>query len=149
MNAYITNKKATFNYEILETIEAGIVLSGAEVKAIRNGMGNLQGAFIILRGGEAFLVKATVSPFQVANTPKGYDPEQPRKLLLSRKEFQKLERELHTAGLTIVPLSLYNKKSKIKLAIALVRGKKKADKRESIKQRDTKREIQRTLKGQI
>lgn len=149
MAAYIQNKKATFNYQILETIEAGIMLSGYEAKAIRAGMGSLLGAFVIIRGGEAFLVKATISPYQPANVPKNYDLERPRKLLLNHKELCKLQKELNTAGLTIVPISLYNKKSKIKLEIALVRGKKKADKRESIKERDTKRDIQRTLKQQF
>ncbi len=149
MSAYIQNKKATFNYEILERFEAGITLAGHEVKAVRNGMGSLLGAFVIIRGNEAFLVKATITPFQVANTPKNYDPERPRKLLLHHKEIAKLQKELNTAGLTIVPISLYNSKSKIKLEIALVRGKKKADKRESIKERDTKRDIQRTLKQQF
>ncbi len=146
MSAYIQNKKATFNYEILERFEAGVMLSGFEVKAVRNGMGNLLGAYITLRDHEAFLIKATITPYQAANTPKDYDPERPRKLLLNHKEITRLEKELNTAGLTIVPISLYNKKSKIKLEIALVRGKKKADKRESIKERDTKRDIQRTLK---
>lgn len=149
MGSYIRNKKATFNYQLLETLEAGVVLSGYEVKAVRNGMGSLQGAFIIIRGCEAFLVKATISPYQVANTPKNYDPERPRKLLLARKELNYLERQLNTAGLTIIPISLYNKKSTVKLEIALVRGKKKADKRESLKARDTKREIHRTLKAQF
>lgn len=149
MSSYIHNKKATFNYEILETFETGIVLSGHEVKAVRNGMGSLLGAFVIIRGNEAFLVKATISPYQGANTPKSYDPERARKLLLNHKEIVKLQKQLNTAGLTIVPISLYNKKSKIKLEIALVRGKKKADKRESIKERDTKRDIERTLKQQF
>ncbi len=149
MAAYIQNKKATFNYEILETFEAGITLSGHEVKAVRSGMGSLLGAFVIIRGAEAFLVKATITPYQPVNTPKSYDPERARKLLLHRKEITKLQKFLNTAGLTIVPISLYNKKSNIKLEIALVRGKKKADKRESIKERDTKRDIQRTLKQQF
>ncbi len=149
MTTFIQNKKATFNYEILETFEAGLVLSGHEVKAIRHGMGSLLGAYVIIRGSEAFLVKATITPYQVANTPKAYDPERARKLLLSQKEIRALEKKLNTAGLTIVPISLYSKKSKIKLEIALVRGKKKADKRETLKERDTKRDILRTLKGQM
>lgn len=146
MAAYLKNKKATFNYEILERFEAGIVLSGHEVKAVRAGMGSLLGAYVILRGGEAFLVNASITPYQMANTPKGYDPLRARKLLLSKKELDKLQKELNTAGLTIVPISLYNKSRHIKLEIALVRGKKKADKREALKQRDAKRDIDRTLK---
>ncbi len=146
MPTYVRNKKATFNYEILETFEAGVVLNGYEVKAIRAGKATLVGAYVILRDGEAYLKGATISYYQEANTPKEYDPERERKLLLSRKEITKLEKELNTAGLTIVPISWYSKKNKIKLEIALVRGKKKADKRETIKKRDTKRMIDRLLK---
>ena len=148
MTAYIRNKKATFNYEILERFEAGIVLAGYEVKAIRNGKASLVGAYVVLRDGEAYLKGATISFYQEANTPKTYNPERERKLLLSRKELSHLEKELNTAGLTIVPISLYNNRGKIKLEIALVRGKKKADKREALKKRDTKRAIDRILKSQ-
>jgi len=149
MPTYVRNKKATFNYEILETFEAGMVLFGYEVKAIRAGKVSLVGAYVILRQGEAFLKSATISYYQEANTPNDYDPVRERKLLLSKKELAKIEKELNTAGLTVVPIKLYNNKSKIKLAIALVRGKKKTDKRQSLKARDAKRDIDRTLKGQI
>lgn len=148
MSAYITNKKAHFNYEILETFEAGISLFGYEVKAIRAGRGKLEGAHVVIRGKEAFLVGASISYFQEANTPKSYEPERSRKLLLSRKELAKLEVQGEQAGLTIVPLKWYNNGRNIKLEIALARGKKKQDKRESIKNRDTKREIDRILKTQ-
>ncbi|MAZ30257.1 SsrA-binding protein [bacterium] len=146
MADYARNKKATFNYEILERFEAGLVLHGFEVKAIRAGKVSLEGAYIILRDGEAYLKGATISHYQEANTPDSYDPERERKLLLNKKEIAKLEKELNTAGLTIVPIRLYNKNQKIKLEIALVRGKKKADKREAIKKRDTKRVLDRLLK---
>jgi len=148
MSAYIQNKKAHFNFEMLKEFEAGIVLFGHETKAVRAGKGKLDGAHVVIRGGEAFLVGASISPFQVANTPKNYDPERSRKLLLSKKELHELEREGEQAGLTIVPLKLYNNRRKIKLEIALARGKKKTDKRETIKKRDTKREIDRILKHQ-
>jgi len=148
MAAYIRNKKATFNYEILETFEAGVVLFGYEVKAIRAGKGKLDGGHVVIRGGEAYLVNSSVSYYQEANTPKGYDSERPRKLLLSKKQLAKLEVETNQAGLTIVPISWYNKQSKIKLEIALVRGKKKVDKRETLKKRDVKRDIDRILKTQ-
>lgn len=148
MSVYISNKKAHFNFEILKDYEAGVVLYGHEAKAIRAGKGKLEGAHVVVRGGEAFLVGASISPYQVANTPKKYDPERARKLLLSRKELHELELQGEQAGLTIVPLKWYNNRQKIKLEIALARGKKKADKRESIKQRDTKREIDRILKTQ-
>lgn len=148
MQKTITNKKATFNYEILDTFEAGAVLAGYEVKALRVGKAQLDGAYVTLTGGEAWLKNAHISAFQEANTPNTYLPNRERKLLLSKKELAALARELNTAGLTIVPLKWYNKSGKIKLAIALARGKKKADKRESIKARDVKRDIDRTLKNQ-
>jgi SsrA-binding protein len=143
---YARNKKATFSYELLETHEAGISLVGHEVKAVRKGAVSLIGSYVIERGGELFLVGATIQPYQASNTPKSYEPDRPRKLLLSRREILRLKDKLNTAGLTIVPIRLYNSKSNIKLEIALARGKKMKDKRESIKERDTKREIARTLK---
>ena len=148
MSIYIQNRKARFNFEILETFEAGLVLHGFEAKAIRAGKGKLEGAYVIIRGGEAFLVGASISAYQPANTPKNYDPERPRKLLLSKKELARLENQTETARLTAVPLKLYNVNRKIKLEVALARGKKKHDKRESIKARDSKRDIERTLKTQ-
>jgi SsrA-binding protein len=148
MAAYIQNKKARFNFEILETLEAGLVLYGHEVKAIRAGKGRLEGAHVVVRGSEAFLIGATVTPFQPTNTPKSYDPERPRKLLLSKKQLAHLEQQTETARLTSIPLSCYNKNGKIKLEIAIARGKKKHDKRETLKERDSKRDIERTLKTQ-
>ena len=148
MADYARNKKATFNFDVLEEFEAGIVLYGYEVKAVRGGKVSMVGSYIILRSGEAWLKGTTISYFQEANTPDNYNPERERKLLLSKKELKKLEKELNTAGLTVIPLALYNNGRNIKLKIALARGKKKADKRESIKQRDVKRDIDRTLKNQ-
>lgn len=148
MSVYIQNKKARFNFEFLEEFEAGVVLSGHEVKSIRVGKGNLTGSYVLIRGGEAFLVGATISPYQTANTPNEYDPERTRKLLLHQKELHKLERESEQVGLTIVPVQWYNKNGKVKLKIALARGKKKHDKRETIKARDSKRDLQRILKNQ-
>ncbi len=148
MNDMIINKKATFNYEILERYEAGVVLTGAEVKALRNNLAHLTGAYVVMREGRPYLKGAHISPYQVANTDPSYNPERERALLLSKKELAEIEKSLNTAGLTVVPIKWYNKKRKIKLEIALVRGKKKADKRESIKARDVKRDIERTLKSQ-
>lgn len=144
----IVNKKATFNYEILERYEAGVVLFGYEAKALRIGKAHLTGAYVTIRDGELFLRNAHIAHYQEANMPKDYNPERERKLLLTKKELSKLSQKLNTAGLTIVPIKWYNKKRIIKLEIALVRGKKKADKRESIKARDVKRDIDRTLKQQ-
>ena len=148
MTNYIQNRKARFNYEILETFEAGLVLHGFETKAIRAGKGKLEGSFVIVRGGEAFLTGASVTAYQPANTPKSYDPERVRKLLLSKKELAHLEQQTETARLTAIPLRLYNNGQKIKLEVAIARGKKKHDKRETLKARDSKRDIERTLKSQ-
>lgn len=148
MSTYISNKKAHFNYELTETFEAGAVLRGFEVKAIRNGRASLEGAHVVIRGGEAFLVGATISYYQEANTPKNYDPERSRILLFSKRQLIHLERASEQAGLTLVPIKWYNVGRNIKLEVAIARGKKKQDKRESIKKRDTKREIDRILKTQ-
>lgn len=148
MAEYVKNKKASFDYEFLEEYEAGVILSGFEVKAIRAGKASLNGAYVIIRGGEAFLVNASVSPYQANNTPKNYDPERPRKLLLSRKELTELENGSERNGLTIVAIKWYNKKNRLKLSIALARGKKKADKRDKLKERSSKRDIERILKNQ-
>jgi len=148
MSTYIQNRKARFNFDILETFEAGLVLQGHEVKSIRASKGKLDGAHVIIRGGEAFLVGVSITAFQPANTPKSYEPERPRKLLLSKKELAHIEQQTEKASLTCVPLKLYNNGRNIKLEIALARGKKKHDKRESLKSRDSKRDIARTLKTQ-
>lgn len=144
--ADIVNKKASFDYELLERFEAGAALFGFEVKAIRRGMGSLEGARIIVRGGEAYLIGATVNRYQQANTPKSYDPERPRKLLLHKKQIEELAGAEAHKGLTIVPIKWYNNKQLVKLSLAIARGKKKADKREIIKKRETDREIARTLR---
>ncbi|MEK7635183.1 MAG: SsrA-binding protein SmpB [Patescibacteria group bacterium] len=142
----IQNKKAYFNYEILEKIEAGIELLGFEVKSLKKGQGTLEGSHITIRGNEAFVINMQIPPYQPANTPKDYDPTRNRRLLVTKKEIERLLKEESTKGLTIVPLSVYNKGKKLKLEIAIVRGKKKFDKRETIKKRDTDREIRRELK---
>src|SRR3989344_6423202 len=141
----IQNKKAYFNYEILEKYEAGIELLGFEVKALKKGQGSLEGAWVAIRGSEAFVVNMNIPPYQPKNTPKEYEPERPRRLLLGRRELQELSKIEKAKGLTIIPLSVYNKGKKLKLEIATVKGKKKFDKRESIKKQDTEREIRRSL----
>ncbi|MBI3305716.1 SsrA-binding protein SmpB [Candidatus Nomurabacteria bacterium] len=146
MANYAENRKARFNYEILEKYETGIELLGTEVKSAREGKMSLEGAFVIIRGGEAFLVNANIPPYQPKNAEKDYDPLRNRRILLTRKEISELAGSEKNKSLTIVPLSVYNKGRKIKLEIALVKGKKKFDKRESIKKRDTDREIRRSLK---
>lgn len=148
MSNYVTNKKATFDYDLLDKYEAGISLLGTEVKSIRAGRGKLEGGHVIIRGNEAFLVGASIPAYQKANTPEDYDPERTRKLLLSKKELAKLFMESEQKGLTIVPIRLYNKNHNLKLEIAIARGKKRFDKRNTIKARDTKRDLERTLKQQ-
>lgn len=144
----IKNKKVYFNYEILEKIEAGIELFGFEVKSLKLGRGSLDGAYVIIRGGEVFLVNMLISPYQAANTPKSYDEYRPRRLLLKKKEITELIGVEKQARLTIVPISLYTKGTKIKVKIAIGRGKKKYDKRQTIKKRESDRNIKRTLKTQ-
>jgi len=145
MTQLVYNKKARFDYEILDTFEAGIELHGFEVKALKKKYGSFEGAHIVIRGGEAFLVGANIPPYQPANTPKDYDPERTRRLLLTKKELAELAGRENKKGLTIVPISVYSKHNKIKLEIGVARGKKKYDKRETIKKRDTEREVQREL----
>ena len=140
------NKKFYIQYEALEEYEAGIELLGLEVKSIKAGHMNLEGARVLVRGGEAFLVGATVPPYQVNNSPADYDPTRVRRLLLTRKLIIELYDQGEQRGLTIVPISVYNKHNLIKLKIAVARGKKKYDKRQDIKKRDVEREIGRTLK---
>ena len=142
----IRNDKVGFDFHLLEEIEAGMELLGLEVKSLRAGQGSLKGARVVARGGEAYLVGATIPAWQVLNAPKDYAADRTRKLLLSKKQIAHISSAEGQDGLTVVPLSVYNKGRKLKLGIAIARGKKKADKREAIKKRDVKRQIERTLK---
>ncbi|HEV8666759.1 MAG TPA: SsrA-binding protein SmpB [Candidatus Paceibacterota bacterium] len=144
----IEHKKARFDYEILDELEAGLQLLGHEVKSLRAKHGKLEGAHIIVRGGEAYVVGMSIPPYQAANTDKEYEPERTRKLLVHKKELLKLSDADGQKGLTIVPISVYNKGSKLKMRVAIARGRKQFDKRAVLKERDTKRDIQRTLKNQ-
>jgi len=148
MPTLVKNKKATFNYEILERFDAGAELFGHEVKSLRGGHGKLEGAHVVVRGGEAYLVGASIPAFQPKNAPKEYEAERPRRLLLTRKELKALIGLDSAKGLTLVPLSWYTRGRLLKLEFASMRGKKKADKRETIKKRDTDRDIERIMKGQ-
>lgn len=147
MVAYIQNRKAHFNYEVLEKYEGGIELVGNEVKSIRGGRMSLEGAFVIVRGGEVFLINANIDPYQPKNAPKDYNPLRNRKILLTKKEIAELGESEKNKSLTIIPISLYNKGRKIKIEIALVKGKKQHDKRETTKKRETDRELRREYKG--
>lgn len=146
MKEITKNKKAYFNYEILEKLMAGISLIGQEVKAIKSGRISLKATYVILRNEEAFLIGANIPPYQPKNAPKDYNPERSRKLLLKKSEIKYLIGKTKQKGLTIVPLRVYNIRGKIKIEIGLVKGKKKFDKRRIIKKRETEREIRRILK---
>ncbi len=147
MAIYADNKRARFDYEIQDKYECGIELLGTEVKSVRTGKASILGAFVIIRGGEAFLINANIQPYQEINAPQGYDPLRNRKLLLTKKEIRILSDSTEAnKSLTIVPISLYSKNRKIKIEIAVVRGKKKFDKRETIKKRETDIEIRRAYK---
>jgi SsrA-binding protein len=146
MPVYIDNRKAHFNYSIEETFEAGIELSGFEVKAIKAGTGTITSSFCIVRGGEAYIIGMHIPPYQPHNIDPGYDPDRNRRLLLSKKEIKTLAEKDNIKGLTLIPISLYSKGRYIKVSVAVARGKKEFDKRETIKKRDIDREIRREYK---
>lgn len=147
MSVYGENRKARFNYEILEKYEGGIELLGNEVKSIREGRASFEGSFIIIRGGEVYLINMNIPPYQIKNASKDYNPLRNRKILITKKEITELIQTEKNKSLTIVPLSLYSKNRKIKIEFALAKGKKAFDKRETIKKRDTDRELRREYKG--
>lgn len=141
----VVNRKARYDYEILETYEAGIVLKGTEIKSIRDGRVNLSDSYALIRNGEIFLLNMHISPYSHGNI-HNHEETRSRKLLLHKKEIRKLAEQVSIKGLTIVPLKLYFKKNKAKILIGLARGKKTYDKRETIKERDILRDIQRKYK---
>lgn len=145
---FAENRKAYFNYEIIEKITAGIELLGFEVKAIKAGRMSLDGSYAIIRGNEAFLINAGITSLQPKNTPKDYNERRNRKLLLTKKEIRKLAGSEKQNGLTLIALSVYNMGHKIKVELGLAKGKKSRDKRESIKKRESDREMRRTLKSE-
>lgn len=147
MSVYATHKKARFDYEILETFEGGIVLSGQEVKAVREGAAKLVGAFVTFHGGYAMLTNAHIPTYSHAAPKEEYDPLRSRIILLSKREIAYLRGKSEERGLTIIPLSLYTKGRRIKLEIALARGKKTRDKRETIKKRELDKDMRRQMKG--
>lgn len=142
----LENKKAFFDYEILEKFEAGISLYGFEAKSLKKKQGSLYGSRVLIRGGEAFVVGFEVPAFQPKNAPKDYDPQRTRRLLLRKKEIKYLIGKSNQAGLTLIPIRVYNTRRFVKIAFALARGLKKTDKREKIKLREEKIKIERTLK---
>ena len=141
------NKKAYFNYQILEKFEAGISLIGQEVKSIKTRGVNLSGSYAVVKNEEIFWIGANIPPYQAKNVPRDYLAERSRKLLLKKGEIKYLIGKQKQKGLTLIPLRLYTKDGKIKLEFGIARGKKKFDKRESIKKREVEKEIKRELKS--
>ncbi len=141
----IINRRASHEYQLLNKLEVGIVLSGGEVKSIKNGHLKLEEAFVRIIDGEAWLVNAHIHPYSFADN-RDYDPHRSRKLLLHKNQLLKISQQIKEKSLTIVPVSCYNTANKIKLEIALARGKKKYEKRETIKRRDIQREVETQLR---
>ena len=141
------NRKARFLYDILETYEAGIQLTGTEVKSIREGKINLQDGYALIRNGEAWLINVHISPYTSISQYFNHDPRRTRKLLLHRQEIRKLIGKVEQQGLTLVPLKMYLKRGLVKVSIGLAKGKKLHDKREDLKRRQDQRDIQRAMKN--
>ena len=140
------NRKANHDYTILDTIEAGLVLTGTEIKSVRQARMNLKDGYCSFKNGEVFLVGVHISPFEQGNI-FNHDPLRTRQLLLHKKQIQMLEQEVRQAGNTVVPLKVYIKNGVAKLLIGIAKGKKNYDKREALKQKDIKRDVQRELKN--
>lgn len=155
MNAKIVNRKAYHLYQILETWEAGVALTGAEVKAVKSGHADLKGSYVRIRtmsgqgnknnAVQADLINVFIPPYSKAGVIDGYEPRRTRQLLLHKREMSNLLGKLTTKGLTIVPLALYTRKRLVKVQIGLARGKSKVDKREDIKKRDIDRDVRRVV----
>lgn len=141
----VVNRKARYNYDFIEKVEAGIVLKGQEVKSVKEGRMSLEGAFVRIKDGEAILVNANVPPYRFADT-HDYEPTRERKLLLHKKEILSLQKKMEGRNLTLVPVSCYTIRGKIKIRIALARGKKRWEKREAKKRKDIEREVERILR---
>lgn len=144
-NDLVSNKRATFNYEILETYETGIVLQGTEIKSLRDHGGSLQEAYVKVIGNEIWLVGCNIAPYKYGNI-HNHEERRDRKLLMHKKEIEKLRVATQEKGLALIPLAFYLKEGRVKTRIALAKGKKSIDKRESIKERDIKRDISKAMK---
>jgi SsrA-binding protein len=142
----VRNRRARHEYEVLEKHEAGVVLTGTEVKSLRAGKANLQDAFARFDGGELWLHNLHISPYEQGNR-FNHDPLRPRKLLLQRRELRKLIGQVEQQGLTLVPLDIYFRRGIAKITLALVRGKKLHDKRDDLRKKDAEREMERAYKG--
>lgn len=147
MTIYAINKRATFDYELLEKLEGGLVLFGYEVKAIKTGHLSLKGAFLTVHDGELYLTNAHIPSYQQANTPETYDEYRARKVLVKKRELDGLIGKIKQKGLTLVPIKVYSKHRLIKLEFAVGKGKRLIDKREDIKKREANVSIRRALRG--
>ena len=141
----INNRKAKYDYEIIDTIEAGIVLTGTEIKSIRNGKANLKDSYATIKNGEAVLINMHISPYEQGNN-FNHSETRTRKLLLHKKEILKLNDKIHMEGFTLVPIKLYFKGRVAKILLGIAKGKKTYDKREAIKKRDIERDIKSRMK---
>ncbi len=141
------NRKARYLYDILENYEAGIQLTGTEVKSIREGKVNMQDGYALIRNGEAWLINVHISPYTGSGQYFNHEPRRTRKLLLHRQEIRKLIGKVEQQGLTLVPLKMYLKRGLVKVSIGLAKGKKLHDKREDLKRRQDQRDIQRAMKN--
>lgn len=148
MPSLVFNKRAKADYHLLETFEAGIVLTGAEVKSVRAGDAKLQGSYVAITKGELWLVGAHIGRYKPAGPQPDYDPTKSRKLLVGKRELLGLLGKIQEKGLTMVPLELYTKGAKIKCSFAIAKGKKLYDKREDLKKRDIEREMRGAAKGE-
>ncbi|MEK7624537.1 MAG: SsrA-binding protein SmpB [Patescibacteria group bacterium] len=142
-----TNKRAYFDYQILETYETGIELKGFEVKAIKTGHVNLAGSYAIIKNSQLWLLNADIPAYQPKNSPPDYDTKRTRRLLIKTSEINDLIGRVKEKGLTLVPLKVYTKNDKIKIGIGLAKSRKEYDKREFIKKREAQRQIQEKLRG--
>ena len=147
MATFAFNKRAGFDYEILEKYEAGLALTGAEVKSIKTGHISLKGAFVSLHDGELYLTNATIPRYPFSSPDIPYDPTRSRKLLVKRSQIKSFIGKLHSEGLTLVPIRVYTKKRLVKLEFALAKGKKKIDKRSDIAKKEARRKMERALKN--
>lgn len=143
------NRQARHEYQILETLEAGIILTGAEVKSAKAGQMNLRGSYVNIRDNAAWIINMHIAPYQKANEPHGYNPTRNRKLLLQKHEIDSLIGKAKAQGQTLIPLSVYTKRGLVKVELALARGKKARDKRATIKKRESDREIGRAMRKKI
>lgn len=145
MEDLVSNRKAFHNYEVLETLEAGIILLGTEIKSLRNHGGNLQEAFVVFNKGDPYLKNASIAPYKYGNL-FNHEEKRERKLLLHKREIAKLQSLIQEKGLTVIPLAMYLKKGFVKVKLGVARGKKAYDKRAALKKREHDRQIERSVK---